>query len=147
MVVVVIRSKLVLDFALTTHFLHLLVVSFYSGQVPRNLFWWMTMAVSSAAGVGLGIWGCQYRELRPIFFGGGGSSGGSNNKNNSNNNQNTSHHTNGSVGRIEGGGSAAADGIPQGDEEQGFSRGRGRGRGRDGAGEYEMVKMNGEAAP
>lgn len=149
MVVVVIRSKLVLDFALTTHFLHLLVVSFYSGQVPRNLFWWMTMAVSSAAGVGLGIWGCQYRELRPVFFGGGASGGSSHNNNNTttNNNQSTGHNANGSVGRIGGSGSAAADGIPQGDEEQGFSRGRGRGRGRDGAGEYEMVKMNGDAAP
>lgn len=147
MVVIVIRSKLVLDFALTTHFIHLLVVSFYSGQVPRNLFWWMTMAVSSAAGVGLGIWGCQYRELRPVFFGGGGG-GGSGGGNNNNNNQSTGHHANGSVSRAEGGSAnAAADGISQGDEEQGFSRGRGRGRGRDGAGEYEMVKMNGDAAP
>lgn len=146
MVVVVIRSKLVLDFALTTHFIHLLVVSFYSGQVPRNLFWWMTMAVSSAAGVGLGIWGCQYRELRPVFFGGGGGSGGGNSHNN-NNNQSTGSHANGSAGRAEGSGNAAADGIHQGDEEQGFSRGRGRGRGRDGVSEYEMVKMNGDAAP
>jgi len=32
-----------------------------------------------------------------------------------------------------------------GDEEQGYGRGRGRGRGRDGAGEYEMVNMKGEA--
>lgn len=145
MVVVVIRSKLVLDFALTTHFVHLLVVSFYTGEVPRNLFWWITMAASSAAGVGLGIWGCQYRELRPVFFGGGG---GSNNTTNNNNNQGTAHHANGSVNRVEGGsGNAAVDGIAQGDEEQGFSRGRGRGRGRDGAGEYEMVKMNGDAAP
>lgn len=146
MVVVVIRSKLVLDFALTTHFIHLLVVSFYSGQVPRNLFWWMTMATSSAASVGLGIWGCQYRELRPVFFGGGGGANNNNHSNNNNNNQNTSHRANGSVNHMEGSGNAAADGASQGDEEQGFSRGRGRGRGRDGAGEYEMVKMNGDAA-
>lgn len=104
------------------------------------------MAVSSAAGVGLGIWGCQYRELRPVFFGGGGGSGGGNSHNN-NNNQSTGSHANGSAGRAEGSGNAAADGIPQGDEEQGFSRGRGRGRGRDGVSEYEMVKMNGDAAP
>jgi protein SYS1 len=131
MVMVVIRSKLVLDFSLTTHFIHLIVVSFYTGQVPRNVFWWVTMAVSSGVGVSLGIWGCQYRELRPVFFGGGGPSSTNNNSNNNN--------TNGSASGGGEGSSQAADG----DEEQGFSRGRGRGRGRDGAGEYEMVKMNG----
>lgn len=142
MVMIVIRSKLVLDFALTTHFIHLLVVSLYTGQVPRHLFWWLTMVLSSAVGVALAIWGCQYRELRPVFFGG---SGAQKNNNNNNNNQ---HHANGNAGgNGEGSSGGAADGIPPGDEEQGFSRGRGRGRGRDGAGEYEMVKMNGQTAP
>ncbi|PSR75830.1 integral membrane protein S linking to the trans Golgi network-domain-containing protein [Coniella lustricola] len=126
MVLIVIRSKLVLDFALTTHFIHLIVVSLYSGQVPRHMGWWLAMLASSAMGAALGIWGCQYRELRPVFFGGGGNSSNANN----------SHD-----GAIPDG-----DGLPVGDEEQGFSRGRGRGRGRDGAGDYEMVKMNGEAA-
>ena len=64
----------------------------------------------------LGIWACQWRELRPINF--GGSSNG-----------NTSTQPSGD----------AAHEI--GDEEQGFGRGRGRGRGRDGAGEYEMVTI------
>lgn len=132
MVMVVIRSKLVLDFGLTTHFIHLVVVSLYTGQVPRNVFWWVAMAVSSAVGVSLGVWGCQYRELRPVFFGGGGASSSANNNNSSNN-------ANGSASGGGEGSSQAADG----DEEQGFSRGRGRGRGRDGAGEYEMMKMNG----
>lgn len=141
MVLIVIRSKLVLDFALTTHFIHLLVASLYTGQLPRNLFWWITMVVSSAAGVGLGIWGCQYRELRPVFFGGGGGGGGGGGHGKLN--------ANGSAGGGNGEGSSggAADGVPAGDEEQGFSRGRGRGRGRDGVGEYEMVKMNGDVAP
>lgn len=154
MVMIVIRSKLVLDFALTTHFIHLVVVCLYTGQVPRHLFWWLTMLVSSAVGVALGIWGCQYRELRPVFFGGGGggSSGQSNNNNNSSSSNHNQNYANGSAGGggngegSSGGGGGAADGIPPGDEEQGFSRGRGRGRGRDGAGEYEMVKMNGGAA-
>ncbi|KAJ0116835.1 hypothetical protein J7T55_009986 [Diaporthe amygdali] len=135
MVMIVIRSKLVLDFGLTTHFIHLVVVSLYTGQVPRNVFWWVAMAVSSAVGVALGVWGCQYRELRPVFFGGGGIGGGSSSNNNNNNTANGSA-AGGNGGE---GSSQAADG----DEEQGFSRGRGRGRGRDGAGEYEMVKMNG----
>lgn len=141
MVLIVIRSKLVLDFALTTHLLHLVIVSFYTGQLPRNLFWYITMVVSSAAGVLLGIWGCQYRELRPVFFGGGGGHASS---------SSTSHVAGaGSTGGNGEGSSRSggpADG-PVGDEEQGFGRGRGRGRGRDGAGEYEMVKMNGEVAP
>lgn len=133
MVMIVIRSKLVLDFALTTHFIHLVVVSLYTGQLPRNVFWWVAMAVSSAAGVALGVWGCQYRELRPVFFGGGGIGGGATGAGNSNNNAN---------GSAAGGGEGSSQ-AADGDEEQGFSRGRGRGRGRDGAGEYEMMKMNG----
>lgn len=145
MVLIVVRSKLVLDFALTTHVIHLVVVSFYTGKFPSHMFWWLTMAVSSALGVALGIWGCQYRELRPVFFGGGGGGGGSNNNNNSNN---TAHHNAERNGEGESsGGGGAVEGVALGDEEQGFSRGRGRGRGRDGAGEYEMVKMNGDAAP
>lgn len=151
MVMIVIRSKLVLDFALTTHLIHLVVVSLYTGQVPRNLFWWLTMVLSSAVGVALGIWACQYRELRPVFFGGGGGSSAHKNNNNNSSNNNDQHHANGSAGGngegSSGGGGGAAEGISPGDEEQGFSRGRGRGRGRDGAGEYEMVKMNGQTAP
>jgi hypothetical protein len=46
----------------------------------------------------------------------------------------------GSASEIQGDG---GDAGVAGDEEQGYSWGRGRGRGRDGAGEYEMVKMNG----
>jgi protein SYS1 len=82
------------------------------------------MAVSSAATVALGIYGCRWRELRPISFGGGART---------NNEQ-----------------AAATDielgesGEGAGDEEMGFSRGRGRGRGRDGGGEYEMVGLKPE---
>lgn len=61
----------------------------------------------------IGVWACQWRELRPINFGGG------------------------SGARKQANGSTA----PQEDNEVGQSRGRGRGRGRDGAGEYEMVGM------
>lgn len=130
MVLVVIRSKLVLDFGLTAHFVHLVVVSLYEGQVPRALFWWLTMAVSSASGVALGIWGCQYRELRPVFFGGGGAAAAGAGAGGSGGNSNSNHN-------------GAGDGIVAEDEEQGFSRGRGRSR-RDGPGAYEMVKMNGD---
>lgn len=132
-VVLVARSKLVPDFALTVHFIHLVVVAVYSGQIPRHLAWWLTMAASSAASVALGVWGCRWRELRPIAFGGGG---GSTNKGGQQNGSAGGTGDNGEGSSRQGGG--------EGDEEQGFGRGRGRGRGRDGGGEYEMVQMDGE---
>ncbi len=78
--------------------------------------------------ISLGVWTCQYRELRPINFGGSATNpaGTSTDATNS--------------------GSAAVDGEVRGDEEQSYGRGRGRGRGRDGAGEYEMVALKGETS-
>ncbi|KAJ0277578.1 hypothetical protein COL940_007682 [Colletotrichum noveboracense] len=117
-IVLIGRSKLVPDFALTMHGLHLVVSSLYTGRVPRNMMWWGAMASSSAICVALAVWGSRYRELRPISFGGhaaGAATGGS----------------------AEGQQNEGA----AGDEEEGvgFGRGRGRGRGRDGEGGYEMV--------
>ncbi|KAI2467349.1 integral membrane protein S linking to the trans Golgi network-domain-containing protein [Annulohypoxylon bovei var. microspora] len=125
MVALIGRSKLVLDFALSLHFIHLIVVTFYTGFIPRNVAWWTTMLVSSAVTVAGGTYGCQWRELRPISFGG--------NAKNSNN----------AEGSAESAAENGTAGLEQGDEEMGFSRGRGRGRGRDGAGEYEMVGIKG----
>ncbi|PMD66836.1 uncharacterized protein K444DRAFT_639045 [Hyaloscypha bicolor E] len=116
------RSKLVPDFALTLHFIHLVVVSAYSKSVPQNMLWWALQVASAAMMTSLGVWSCQYRELRPINFGGSA--------------QNTTGES-----------SMAASTNEAGDGEQEYGRGRGRGRGRDGAGEYEMVgmKADGEA--
>lgn len=75
----------------------------------------------------LGVWTCQWRELRPINFGGSSSNTGS-----------STVHSGG-----EPSGEGSRDDVG-GDEEQGYGR-RGRGRGRDGAGEYEMVTMKGDA--
>ncbi|TGJ79161.1 hypothetical protein E0Z10_g9604 [Xylaria hypoxylon] len=126
LVVLISRSKLVLDFSITLHFLHLLIVSLYTGYLPRNAAWWITMLVSGTITVAGGTYGCRWRELRPITFGGGG--------------RNTGNSANGNGSLEEGAGSG-----DHGDEEMGFSRGRGRGRGRDGAGEYEMVGMKGDS--
>jgi hypothetical protein len=124
------RSKLVPDFALTLHFIHLLLVSLYSHSIPQNALWWALQLASAGVMTSLGVWSCQWRELRPINFGGGAAS-------------------------TVGGGTAAAGGSAEtvteggevhGDEEHGYGR-RGRGRGRDGAGEYEMVAMKSEATP
>ncbi|KAH7146374.1 integral membrane protein S linking to the trans Golgi network-domain-containing protein [Dactylonectria macrodidyma] len=127
LVVLIARSKLVPDFAITIHFLHLVVTSLYNGRIPRNAMWWATMLASSALSAGLGIWGCQYRELQPVFFGGRRILG----------NAPAATGNQASEG-------AGEDGPVEGDEEMGFSRGRGRGRGRDGAGEYEMAQMEPE---
>jgi hypothetical protein len=123
-VVLIGRSKLVLDFALSLHGIHLVVVTLYSGQLPRNTAWWLAMGAGSAVSVALATWGCRYRQLQPISFGGGGAAS--------------------AAGGGENGGDAGESGI-DGDEEQGFPRGRGRGRGRDGAGEYEMANLSSEA--
>ncbi|KAI1339883.1 integral membrane protein S linking to the trans Golgi network-domain-containing protein [Xylariaceae sp. FL0016] len=127
LVTMICRSKLVLDFAFTLHFLHLLVVIAWTHSVPRNMAWWVTMFTSGVVTVAGGTYGCQWRELRPITFGGHG--------NNANNTGSAAPSTLGE---------GAASGE-HGDEEMGFGRGRGRGRGRDSASEYEMVGMKGAA--
>ncbi|KAK3941291.1 putative integral membrane protein [Diplogelasinospora grovesii] len=119
------RSKLVLDFALSLHFIHLVITSLYTGSLPANSAWWISMAAASAVSVALASWGCRYRELKPISFGG------------------HSANTNADGGPTDGRNKRDDE---QGDEEEGFQRGRGRGRGRDGAGEYEMVRMNGDTS-
>lgn len=81
----------------------------------------MAMVASSALCVCLGVWGSQYRELRPVFFGGGRA--GANTRQGSSPSQ--------SRAQVEG----------EEEDDQDFPRGRGRGRGRDGAGNYEMVSM------
>ncbi|KAH7378807.1 integral membrane protein S linking to the trans Golgi network-domain-containing protein [Pyrenochaeta sp. MPI-SDFR-AT-0127] len=63
------RSKLVLDFAVTVHFIHLIVTSLYSHALPGNLFWWALQICSATIMTSLGVWACQWRELRPINFG------------------------------------------------------------------------------
>lgn len=121
--VLISRSKLVPDFTLTVHFIHLIVTSLYSHSIPRNWLWWLLQVASAAMMASLGVWSCQYRELRPINFGG------------SSTNQTSEN-------------AAVSSEAGAGDEEQGYGRGRGRGRGRDGAGDYEMVglKPEGEAS-
>lgn len=109
------RSKLVPDFAITLHLIHLLIVSLYSHSIPQNMLWWALQLGSAALMTALGVWACQWRELRPINFGGS------------------------AAPAVE----APVAGETGGDEEQGYGRGRGRGRGRDGAGEYEMVGIKG----
>ncbi|OJD18548.1 hypothetical protein AJ78_01464 [Emergomyces pasteurianus Ep9510] len=122
------RSKLIPDFALTIHFIHLLITSFYTHSLPTNWLWWGLQITSSALMTFLGMWVCQWRELQPIVFGGSAvnasSSGGDNNGTNRSGDDTTGDRDDSGGGGI-----------------FGFSRGRGRGRNRDGGGDYEMVGM------
>ncbi|KAK8020049.1 hypothetical protein PG990_005187 [Apiospora arundinis] len=108
LVAVVSRSKLVPDFAVTLHFIHLCVVTLFTGFLPRNMMWWATMLCSTAAVTVMGVWGCQWRELRPMYnFGGNGGRGTGGGGTTTENG-----HTGGDP-----------DGGGMGDEEMGFSRG------------------------
>ncbi|KAJ5132645.1 hypothetical protein N7448_006803 [Penicillium atrosanguineum] len=69
------RSKLVPDFALTIHFIHLVATILYTHSLPSNLLWWGLQCASASLMTFGGMWACQHRELKPIAFGGlGGSS-------------------------------------------------------------------------
>lgn len=76
LLILISRSKLVPDFALTLHFLHLVATSLYSRSVPRNFLWWMLQAASASLMISLGIWSCRWRELKPINFGAAGAGEG-----------------------------------------------------------------------
>ncbi len=112
------RSKLVPDFALTIHVIHLVVTFLYSRSFPTNTLWWALQLASVALMTMLGMWACQWRELQPISFGGKGSSTGQ-----------TAQATNGHVEAGRGG------------NNLGFGRG---GSSSDGAGQYELVGMKDE---
>ncbi|GAM90168.1 hypothetical protein ANO11243_082080 [Dothideomycetidae sp. 11243] len=112
------RSKLVPDFALTIHFLHLLIVSFYTRSVPTRFFWWALQASSALLMTSLGMWACQWRELKPIAFGG--------------------RDRTAAATSAEAGSTPATDG----EQGEGFAVGRvGARGGADGAGVYEMIGM------
>ncbi|KAI9888512.1 MAG: hypothetical protein M1814_006874 [Vezdaea aestivalis] len=69
LLIIVSRSKLILDFALTIHFFHLLLTSVYTHSIPYNLLWWCLQVASATLMTTLGVWSCQRRELQPIKFG------------------------------------------------------------------------------
>ncbi|OAA50534.1 Integral membrane protein SYS1-related protein [Metarhizium rileyi] len=120
-ILLIARSKLVPDFALTIHLLHLLLTALYTRSLPRHSMWWMTMAASAAMAVAVGTWGCQHRELRPVFFG-----------------RRRILGTTSAPAALEEGHAGLEAGPADGEA---LSPGRGGGRGQDGAGEYEMVNM------
>ncbi|CCJ29862.1 unnamed protein product [Pneumocystis jirovecii] len=65
------RTKQVLDFTLTMHFIHFIIVFFYSGHFPSNTYWWVVQMISCVFMCLGGEWMCMQRELKPITFGSG----------------------------------------------------------------------------
>lgn len=68
MTVIVGRSKLAWDFAVTIHAINLVVVWCYSGQFPKSFIWWSVQVGSSIVLVSLGTWSTRWKELRETFF-------------------------------------------------------------------------------
>ncbi|CCH43142.1 putative membrane protein [Wickerhamomyces ciferrii] len=68
MTVIVGRSKLAWDFALTIHLINLIIVWIYSGSFPGNLVWWIVQILSCIILVSLGTWSTRWKELRETFF-------------------------------------------------------------------------------
>lgn len=67
MTIIIGRSKLVWDFALTIHFIHLVLVC-YSCGFPWNGYWWMLQIIDILMMVGLGTYFTRWFELRDKFF-------------------------------------------------------------------------------
>ncbi|ORY79512.1 integral membrane protein S linking to the trans Golgi network-domain-containing protein [Protomyces lactucae-debilis] len=63
------RSKLVLDFALTTQAFTLLFSWLQTGAFPWSASWWLLWLVTSALLVFGGEWVCMRQELKPMTFG------------------------------------------------------------------------------
>lgn len=87
----------------------------YTRKIPNTLFWWTLQVASAGLMTFLGMWACQWRELKPIAFGGKGKA---------------------RTDVTQDGSSTLQD-----DEEAGIIRGTARGAGRDGGGVYEMVGL------
>jgi ABC-type nickel/cobalt efflux system permease component RcnA len=117
------RSKLVPDFALTIHFVNLIITALYTRSIPSTVAWWILQILSAALMTSLGMWACQWRELRPIAFGGGAKDAPAAAA--------AAAASNGHAPELE-----AGEGFVMGGR-----RGGGGGGGSDGAGTYEMVGM------
>jgi len=57
------RPRLILDFALTLVFNHLVLTTYYSASVPTSLFFWLVMILGSALTVILAEQLCVKREM------------------------------------------------------------------------------------
>lgn len=61
------RSKLVWDFALTIHLLNLIIISLING-FPWNFYWWILELITVVLVIILGTYTTRWIELRDTFF-------------------------------------------------------------------------------
>ena len=61
------RSKLVWDFALTIHLLNLIIISLING-FPWNFYWWILQLITVILVIILGTYTTRWIELRDTFF-------------------------------------------------------------------------------
>ncbi|KAK6455357.1 integral membrane protein S linking to the trans Golgi network-domain-containing protein [Scheffersomyces xylosifermentans] len=66
--IIVGRSKLAWDFAVTVHIINLLVVWFYTGKFPTSVLWWCLQVLSAVLLVALSTYSTRWKELRTTFF-------------------------------------------------------------------------------
>lgn len=66
--IIVGRSKLAWDFAVTVHIINLLVVWLYTGQFPTSILWWCLQVLSGVLLVALSTYLTRWKELRTTFF-------------------------------------------------------------------------------
>lgn len=66
--IIVGRSKLAWDFALTVHVINLIVVQLYSGKFPTSMLWWCLQILSGILLVTLSTYSTRWNELRTTFF-------------------------------------------------------------------------------
>lgn len=66
--IIVGRSKLAWDFAITVHIINLLAVWLYTGKFPTSLLWWCLQILSGVLLVTLSTYSTRWKELRTTFF-------------------------------------------------------------------------------
>jgi hypothetical protein len=66
MVLIVERAKLILDFAITLHTIHLIITSYYSRHIPSTFLWWILNIFTCAVVTLTAEWACMQREMEPI---------------------------------------------------------------------------------
>ena len=57
------RPRLILDFALTLLFVHLVLTTYYSAAVPTSMFFWLVVGISTAGTVVFAEQLCVKREM------------------------------------------------------------------------------------
>lgn len=66
--IIVGRSKLAWDFAITVHIINLIVAWVYTSKFPTSVLWWCLQVLSGVMLVTLSTYSTRWKELRTTFF-------------------------------------------------------------------------------